>query len=59
MAKELVEKEVMDAEQIHRIIDEHTTTPQIKPGTNVAPAATPPATFPEGEVRDAGRAAPG
>jgi cell division protease FtsH len=59
MAKELVEKEVMDAEQIHRIIDEHTTTPQIKPGTNVAPSATPPATFPEGEARDASRVAPG
>jgi len=47
MAKELVEKEVMDAEQIHRIIDEHTKAPQIKPGTNVALApvpATPPAT---------------
>jgi cell division protease FtsH len=39
MARELVEKEVMDAEQIRRIIDEHTTAPQLKPGTNVAPAA--------------------
>src|SRR5579872_2458943 len=40
MARELVEKEVMDAEQIHRIIDEHTTAPQIKAGTSVSPAAT-------------------
>jgi cell division protease FtsH len=38
MARELVEKEVMDAEQIHRIIDEHTTAPQLKPGTHVSPA---------------------
>ena len=58
MAKELVEKEVMDAEQIHRIIDEHTT-PQIKPGTSAAASATPPVVFPEGEAKDAGRAAPG
>ena len=36
MARELVEKEVMDNEQIHRIIDEHTTTPQLKPGTTAA-----------------------
>jgi cell division protease FtsH len=38
MARELVEKEVMDAEQIHKIIDEHTTTPQLKPGTHIPPA---------------------
>lgn len=37
MARELVEKEVMDAEQIHRIIDEHTTAPQLMPGTHVTP----------------------
>ncbi len=41
MARELVEKEVMDAEQIHRIIDEHTTAPQIMPGTNANPVAAP------------------
>ena len=35
MARELVEKEVMDAEQIHRIIDEHKTAPQLKPGTTI------------------------
>ncbi len=39
MARELVEKEVMDAEQIHRIIDEHTIAPQIKPGTTMNPAS--------------------
>lgn len=39
MARELVEKEVMDAEQIHRIIDEHTTSPQLMPGTTVSPPA--------------------
>jgi hypothetical protein len=31
----------MDAEQIHRIIDEHTITPQLMPGTNVTPAPAP------------------
>src|SRR5579863_3650696 len=41
MARELVEKEVMDAEQIHRIIDEHTTAPQIMPGTSASPVANP------------------
>ena len=65
MARELVEKEVMDGEQIHRIIDEHTTAPQIKPGTNVAVAAplslTGPLTAvlpPETEFKDSGRSAP-
>ena len=32
----------MDAEQIHRIIDEHTTTLQLKPGTNLNPQPVPP-----------------
>jgi cell division protease FtsH len=41
MARELVEKEVMDAEQIHRIIDEHTIAPQLMPGTHVTPAPAP------------------
>jgi cell division protease FtsH len=41
LARELVEKEVMDAEQIHKIIDEHTTTPQLKVGTNLNPQAVP------------------
>ena len=41
MARELIEKEVMDAEQIHRIIDEHTTAPQIMPGTSASPVPAP------------------
>ena len=41
MARELVEKEVMDAEQIHRIIDEHTTAPQIMAGTSASPVPAP------------------
>src|SRR5262249_50829854 len=41
MARELVEKEVMDAEQIHRIIAEHTTAPQIKPGTSASVTPAP------------------
>lgn len=42
LARDLVEKETMDAEQMHRIIDEHTTAPQIKPGTHVTPTASAP-----------------
>jgi cell division protease FtsH len=34
MSRELVEREVMDAEQLKRILDEHATSPQIKPGTH-------------------------
>ncbi|HTI50337.1 MAG TPA: cell division protein FtsH, partial [Planctomycetaceae bacterium] len=56
MARELVEKEVMDAEQIHRIIDEHTTAPQIKPGTSAA--APIPAPSAEPEPKEPGRSAP-
>jgi cell division protease FtsH len=41
MSKELFEKEVMDAEQIRRIIDEHTTAPQLAPGTAGSTAAQP------------------
>ncbi|HVJ87635.1 MAG TPA: ATP-dependent zinc metalloprotease FtsH [Caulifigura sp.] len=35
ITKELIEVEVMDAEQLHRILDAHKTGPQIKPGTFV------------------------
>jgi cell division protease FtsH len=44
MSRELVEKEVMDAEQIHRIIDDHTTAPQLKAGTHIlaGPIPAPP-----------------
>src|SRR5262249_28460919 len=42
MARELVEKEVVDAEQSDRIIDEKDTTPQRGRGTNVSiPAPAP------------------
>jgi cell division protease FtsH len=34
MSRELVEREVMDAEQLKRILDDHATSPQIKPGTH-------------------------
>ncbi|MBS0267048.1 MAG: ATP-dependent zinc metalloprotease FtsH [Planctomycetes bacterium] len=40
LARELVEKEVMDAEQIYKIIDEHKTVPQLKPGTNITSLIT-------------------
>ncbi|MGQ0636967.1 MAG: ATP-dependent zinc metalloprotease FtsH [Planctomycetaceae bacterium] len=47
MARELFEKETMDAEQIRRIIDEHTTAPHIKPGTSVAGPAPSSVAAPE------------
>src|SRR5712675_1933984 len=50
MARELVEKEVMDAEQIHRIIDEHTTIPQIMPGTSASPVPAPAPAPPDEKV---------
>ena len=33
LARDLVEVEVMDSDHLKRILDEHTTGPQIKPGT--------------------------
>jgi cell division protease FtsH len=35
MTRDLIEREVMDAEQLHQILDAHKTGPQIKPGTFV------------------------
>jgi cell division protease FtsH len=58
MARELVEKEVMDAEQIHRIIDEHTTAPQIKPGTSAAAPAPASPLSADAEPKEPGRSAP-
>jgi len=37
LARDLVEVEVMDSDHLKRILDEHNTGPQIKPGTFVAP----------------------
>ncbi len=36
LARDLVEVEVMDSDHLKRILDEHNTGPQIKPGTFVA-----------------------
>ncbi len=50
ITKELIEVEVMDADQLYRILDAHRTGPQIKPGTYVdrpAEDAPPPAAIPE------------
>jgi hypothetical protein len=33
MSRELMEKEVMDAEHLKRILDQYKTTPQLSPGT--------------------------
>ena len=38
LASELFDIEVMDSDHLKRILDEHTTGPQIKPGTFVAPS---------------------
>ncbi|MBX3444497.1 MAG: ATP-dependent zinc metalloprotease FtsH [Planctomyces sp.] len=35
MTRELMEVEVMDSDQLHRILDSHKTSPQLKPGTFV------------------------
>jgi cell division protease FtsH len=37
LASDLVEVEVMDSDHLKRILDQHNTGPQIKPGTFVAP----------------------
>jgi len=40
LASDLFEIEVMDSDHLKRILDEHTTGPQIKPGTFVTPSVT-------------------
>jgi cell division protease FtsH len=45
MSRELMEKEVMDAEHLKRILDQYKTTPQLSPGTR--------AELPETEDEDA------
>ena len=37
LAREMMEIEVMDAQHLKRIIDEHKSGPQISPGTRVGP----------------------
>ncbi len=37
LSKELVEKEIMDADAIRKILDEHATSPQLAVGTYAAP----------------------
>ncbi|MEZ6065452.1 MAG: hypothetical protein R3B90_07010 [Planctomycetaceae bacterium] len=50
LTRELMEVEVMDAEQLHRILDQHRTGPAIKPGTYVDRGhATEPASKPATE----------
>jgi cell division protease FtsH len=39
MSRELMERETMDAEHLKRILDRFKTSPQISPGTRVAPMA--------------------
>jgi cell division protease FtsH len=42
MTRELVEVEVMDHKHLKKILDEHTTGPQIKPGTHATATADAP-----------------
>jgi len=51
LASELFDVEVMDSDHLKRILDEHTTGPQIKPGTFVAPSVAE-EPLPEPEVGD-------
>ncbi|MCY2964982.1 MAG: ATP-dependent zinc metalloprotease FtsH [Planctomycetota bacterium] len=55
MSKELFDKEVMDADDIRRIMDAHTTSPQLVPGTGVSPspAVAEPATHERSAERPA------
>jgi hypothetical protein len=45
MARELMEREVIDADQLQRILDEHVT-PQIAPGTEAAVRVAEPPSAP-------------
>ncbi len=52
MTRDLIECEVMDADHLHQILDEHKTSPQIKPGTFATTAGSEePAPEPSGEDR--------
>jgi len=57
LAKELVEREVMDGSMIQRILDEHTTSPRLAAGTSLpaggglTPAEPPPAESNDGPAR--------
>ena len=42
MARELMEKEVMNSEQLKRILDQYKTSPQISPGTHATTAGSKP-----------------
>jgi cell division protease FtsH len=41
MTRDLMECEVMDADHLKRILDEHKKSPQLKPGTFIEPAPSP------------------
>ena len=41
MTRELIELEVMNADQLQTILDQHKLHPQIKPGTHAIPSAEP------------------
>ncbi len=53
MTRDLIESEVMDGDRLQRILDEHKTGPQIKPGTYVEKAPGREAEGPEEERREA------
>lgn len=53
MTKELLEIEVMDADHLKRILDEHKTGPQLVPGTFAQPASDVANETPPSMLRDA------
>ena len=52
MTQELLEVEVMDADHLHRILDEHRTGPKLKPGTHAVPAEEEPAVATDAESEE-------
>ena len=57
MTRELLEIEVMDAEQLHKILDQYKTGPSLTPGTSATAASTsdgPAASAPGGESATTG-----
>ena len=53
MTKDLLEIEVMDADHLKRILDEHKTGPQLVPGTFAQPASDVASESPSSMLRDA------
>jgi len=57
MTRELIEKEVMNADHLKRILDQYKTSPQISPGTFAAPSASETDTTPSSDLKNTQNAA--